>query len=573
MKLKKIISVIVIALISGSAVWSQTQYDAERFISTDLNGTARFVGMGGAMSALGGDISTMGTNPAGIGLFRRNDVSGTFSLNNTRVEANFGGVTGKDDRSRLSFDQLGVVFSTRMGDELRFVNFGINYRKQRNFNKRMAMYGDLMGLSLTDQIAWMGNHEWVDTRNNTYWGNCYNPIPLEDYYQMYDDLNADYYTSPDWEDVSWLTILGIQGGLIGPDQGTDGNTERGDVPLTDERGNPMTNENGEPLYDYRHYIGMPGYDAQYKSRETGGVNVVDLNMSFNVNDRIYFGLTVGVYDVNYERTSSYTEWGEFDYLPTDFTLTNSYRTEGTGADLKLGAIFRPIEESAFRFGLAIHTPTYYKLSDRHSAGLFSTVSNMAYTGGTSVATRDYELLTPWKFNFSLGHTIGTSVAIGAEYEYADYSSAKLRWDEFEDMYEETSWIEEDLKGVHTFRLGVEAKLIPEFSLRAGYNYSSAAFDKSAYKFLYSNDTRTDAEYENTLARNIFTVGMGYRFGQFYLDAAYQYACQKGEFYPFDSRYSVDALYDEDTGISPAALPATKTKTERDQVMFTFGYRF
>ena len=155
MKLKKIISVIVIALISGSAVWAQTQYDAERFISTDLNGTARFVGMGGAMSALGGDISTMGTNPAGIGLFRRNDVSGTFSLNNTRVEANFGGVTGKDDRSRLSFDQLGVVFSTRMGDELRFVNFGINYRKQRNFNKRMTMYGDLMGLSLTDQIAWM----------------------------------------------------------------------------------------------------------------------------------------------------------------------------------------------------------------------------------------------------------------------------------------------------------------------------------------------------------------------------------------------------------------------------------
>ena len=53
-------------LISSAAV-AQNQYDALKLMNNDLNGTARFVGMGGAMSALGADISTIGTNPAGIG--------------------------------------------------------------------------------------------------------------------------------------------------------------------------------------------------------------------------------------------------------------------------------------------------------------------------------------------------------------------------------------------------------------------------------------------------------------------------------------------------------------------------
>ena len=36
-------------------------------------------------------------------------------------------------------------------------------------------------------------------------------------------------------------------------------------------------------------------------------------------------------------------------------------------------------------------------------------------------------------------------------------------------------VENYLKGVHTFRIGMETRIIPEFSIRAGYNYSSAAF--------------------------------------------------------------------------------------------------
>ena len=56
---------------------AQDTYENARLLGNDLNGTARYVGMGGAMEALGADISTISTNPAGIGLFRHSTF--TFS--------------------------------------------------------------------------------------------------------------------------------------------------------------------------------------------------------------------------------------------------------------------------------------------------------------------------------------------------------------------------------------------------------------------------------------------------------------------------------------------------------------
>ena len=76
---KSILAVCGLALALTTS--AQNAYDAERVIGNELNGTARFVGMGGAMSALGGDISVMGTNPAGIGIFRSNDISASFGFN------------------------------------------------------------------------------------------------------------------------------------------------------------------------------------------------------------------------------------------------------------------------------------------------------------------------------------------------------------------------------------------------------------------------------------------------------------------------------------------------------------
>ena len=103
-------------------------YVGAQLATEDLNGTARYVGMGGAMEALGADLSTMSTNPAGIGLFRRAQVAGSFGL----VSQSEGKSFQDGSKTNASFDQLGAVFSTRTGMHS-YVNFGVNFHKSRNF--------------------------------------------------------------------------------------------------------------------------------------------------------------------------------------------------------------------------------------------------------------------------------------------------------------------------------------------------------------------------------------------------------------------------------------------------------
>ena len=144
------------ALLAMATAGAQNAYDAERLLGNDLNGTARFVGMGGAMGALGGDMSVMGTNPAGIGIYRSNDVALSFGFNNTAAKSDFYGTSMKEDRTRASFDQIGFVYSNKIGNNtsLRFVNFGFNYHKSKNFNRLFSMGGILdNGLSQSWQLA------------------------------------------------------------------------------------------------------------------------------------------------------------------------------------------------------------------------------------------------------------------------------------------------------------------------------------------------------------------------------------------------------------------------------------
>ena len=145
----------VCGLLMTTGLSAQNVYDAERLLGNELNGTARFVGMGGAMSALGGDISVMGTNPAGIGIYRSNDLAISFGLNNTATESTFNGTTMKEDRTRASLDQLGLVYTHKIGNNtsLRYVNFGFNYHKNRNFNNLFSMGGALDGFSQSKYLA------------------------------------------------------------------------------------------------------------------------------------------------------------------------------------------------------------------------------------------------------------------------------------------------------------------------------------------------------------------------------------------------------------------------------------
>ena len=132
-------SLCVMAALSASA---QETYENAKLLGDDLNGTARFVGMGGAMGALGADLSTIGTNPAGIGLFRHSTANVSLGVVSQQVDNNF----SDGDKTRMSFDQAGFVYSARSGRNS-FINVAFNYHKSKNFSQILSAAGRLEGAS------------------------------------------------------------------------------------------------------------------------------------------------------------------------------------------------------------------------------------------------------------------------------------------------------------------------------------------------------------------------------------------------------------------------------------------
>ena len=130
------------ALMSVMTAAAQDTYESARLLGSDLNGTARYVGMGGAMDALGADISTISTNPAGIGLFRHSNVSLSLGIVSQQDAREFDGLS----KTNVSFDQAGFVYSIRAGYNS-FVNFAFNYHKSRNFDQILSAANALSGCS------------------------------------------------------------------------------------------------------------------------------------------------------------------------------------------------------------------------------------------------------------------------------------------------------------------------------------------------------------------------------------------------------------------------------------------
>ena len=62
MSMRKLYTAFVAAALPAAAL-AQSAIDAQQLSQSDFKGTARFVSMGGAFTALGGDLSTMGQNP------------------------------------------------------------------------------------------------------------------------------------------------------------------------------------------------------------------------------------------------------------------------------------------------------------------------------------------------------------------------------------------------------------------------------------------------------------------------------------------------------------------------------
>ena len=520
---------------------AQDTYESARLLGGDLNGTARYVGMGGAMEALGADISTTSTNPAGIGLFRHSSVSGGIGLVSQTDVNEFDGRS----TTNVSFDQVGFVYSMRM-DRSSFLNFAFNYHKSRNFN----------------QILSVADHALKEASSNLVTGEK----DVQGYYSI--GMSRDGY-------------------LMGYQSPTSSQQALNYSQMDWLNANVLADEfvNGE-FVDLR-LNGMSGDAYNFDRAHRGWINEFDFTLSGNSNDRIYWGVTAGLYDVRYKGYSEYTEGLRFSNGDDGGIVSyGDYRTiKGTGVDIKAGVIFRPVEYSPFRVGIYVHTPTFYDLKTDNTTALYNQSALGESLDGTHMEAGDidnryeFRFYTPWKFGLSLGHTIGNNLAIGATYEFSDYGASQNRVkDGFDDYGNEDSYkdrimkrnTEDVLKGVSTLKVGLEYKPVPEMALRVGYNYISSAYNENgmrdqtlnSYGVMYASTS----DYVNWKSTNRITAGVGCKFGNTNLDVSYQYSATDGTFYPFQPNIMAQSEYRG--SVTPANV-----SNKRHQVLLTLGYTF
>ena len=546
--MKKIFSLMAAAMLTTAATAQET-YDNAPLAQKDLNGTARYVGMGGAMEALGADISTMGTNPAGIGMFRRSVINGSFGFSSQSDAEEFNGA----DKTKMSFDQAGFVYSMRSGRSS-FVNFGFTYNKSRNFNQILTATGRLNGAS-QNKLSGMKNYNGIyalRSKNGT--------------------LSSPDATCSQLDYLYSNVILG------------DGNSI-----LADKNGN-MIGDNTDGFLIRKDGFSPTFYNATDYSfgRESSGyIGEYNFNISGNSNDRFYWGFTFGLYDVHYDATTQYTEnLVDGSNSIGKVTLSDRRKITGSGFDVKAGIIFRPVEESPFRVGLYVHTPTWYDLTSKNYTRLDNKLSQAygAHDYGDINEAYDFKFYTPWRFGASIGHTVGNYLALGATYEYADYSTSDIRIndggtiDYWGNYYDESHSdeamkqnIKQSLKGVHTLKLGMEFKPERNWAVRLGYNYVSPMYNKEGYKDgtinSYGTYYSSTTDYTNWKATNRITAGVGYNHKNWTIDLAYQYSQTDGDFYPFMS------YVDNDKQAYDNVCDAVKVSNKRNQLLLTLGYKF
>lgn len=535
------LTVASLAFTSFVAVAQET-YENTKLIDNDLNGTARYVGMGGAMEALGADLSTIGTNPAGLGLFRKGKADLSFGLVNQTGMNKFNSLS----KTNMSFDQIGVVFNLSKTPNAS-INIGFNYHKSHNFDQ-------LLNAANTLNNASQNKLTYQKYRNNVYY-----------LHKLKDS----------------------QGNVVLKNDGTpklaSDNFSFNQVDYLYMNSLPQTTnlDPADPTLKVFKPLAATGY--LYNQENKGYIGEYDMNLSANLNDRVYLGLTMGIHDVHYKSYAEYTEnfLRNNIYNIRGLTLNDWREITGTGFDVKFGAIVRPMAESPFRLGAYIHTPVWYDLTTSNYTEL--TDGTLRPSIGESY---DFRVNTPWKFGLSAGTTLADRIALGATYEYAAYNAMQTRikdggtYDWYYGTYYESSHndramnnhTEDALKGQHTLKLGAEARITDHFSLRAGYNYLSALYKDAAVKDGSLNSPGTyyasSTSYVNWKDTNRFTFGLGWNVWRFNIDLAYQYSQQNGTFYPFMNYHEGSAPSVEDNIANP-----TQVNNKRHQLLLTMGYKF
>lgn len=133
--MKRILTTIITLLCFISA-FAQGADDACLFSQTYYQGTAKALGMGNALGAVGGDMTAVNINPAGMGIYRSNEFTASLNLLDNYHSSNYYGTQTGANKTRLSIPNIGWVSTKQRSNyrPLRSTQFGIGLTRTNDYN-------------------------------------------------------------------------------------------------------------------------------------------------------------------------------------------------------------------------------------------------------------------------------------------------------------------------------------------------------------------------------------------------------------------------------------------------------
>jgi len=523
---KNICLILSLFLFGGTYVFAQGEIDAYNFSQRGLHGTARYVGMAGAFGALGGDVTSMTTNPAGLGIYRSSELVTTLSLSSVNTKTTWLGNALDNTKTNFAFDNIAYVgyFPTGNDYGIKGWNFGFSYNRLKNYNRTYSMTGR-QEYSMADYVATIT--DGITQKDLQFVKDSYDP----------------YYSSQLAGD--WLSILGYEAGFIATEEGAD-NLYRSE--FLDAEGRILSPES-----------------SSLRVAEKGAIDQYNFAFATNISDRVFLGATFVLTDLDYHKTTIYEDQFEGKDM---LYLDNFLSTEGNGYAVNLGVIVRPVD--FLRLGIAYNSSTWYKMTDYFKGEAGSYISDYADDPNVDASTPsnsyfEYELKTPDRWLFSLAGIFGQNALVSVDYELTNYKNMKLK---DRDGYElsPNKDIKSDFKSSGVLRVGAEYKVTPQFSVRAGGAWMNSPLRdefKNGLKEVMTAGTLPHYTIDKGVSH--YTIGLGYRFTpQFYTDLACVYSTHKEDVYAFSNVFVDDV---------PVYSTPASMKTNTTRVSLTLGYKF
>ena len=484
--MKKTLLLFSICCIAAS-LYAQEPADALRFSWTNTGGTARQQAIGGAMGSLGGDISASFSNPAGLAFYKTGDFVLTPIYQMGKAKATYFNRTEKDNKNKFQWGTTGfVIGSGNQGRKMRNLAFSLAFNRSGDFNNNILYRG------INNQSSY--SQKYLEEIGGDKSGNS-----VSDNYPHGASLGFRTY----WID----TVAG----------GSEGNFN---------------------FQSRAQKIAGSGLIQEQIISNSGGINEFALGIAAGYNDKFMVGGSLGIPILRYERNSVFNEAdatnnanNNFDFASVEENLV----TKGVGINLRLEIIYKPQE--FWRLGLALHTPTFYSLTDNYDVAVTANVENANanqtlvskstdFTDGES-SRFDYNLVTPFKAIGSISYVLREIEDVTkqkgfltADIEYLNYKGSSFMEEVGENEVsnpENKAYlkslnraIDKAYKGAFNFRVGGELKFTT-LMVRLG-----AAYYGNPYQ-----DIR--GEKGNKLN---FSGGLGYRDQGFFIDLTYVHSIQK-----------------------------------------------